>query len=144
MLWQDNQTHWRSISSKIWFAQASPCSSTRYSPTHSTKWSLKVPLISWWSMSGDMISWMSACRTLWVNGWRGQYQSQHPNYWALYTLTKISSSTPYSSHSRFRSRVSINNSVNAHVQWPAWWPSRSCVLAMHLWSVALANIVMHL
>ena len=50
----------RSISSNISFAHASPCSSTKYSPIHITRWSLKVPLMTWWRRSGVRISWMSA------------------------------------------------------------------------------------
>ena len=66
--WLYYNTYRRSMSSKISFARVWPCSSTRYSPTHVTRWSLNVPLISWCKRSGERISCMSAHGKLNVNG----------------------------------------------------------------------------
>ena len=58
-----------SMSSNISFAWDIPCSSMKYSPTQVTKWSLKVPLINWWRISGVIISWMSARGKSFVKGY---------------------------------------------------------------------------
>lgn len=62
-------THRRSISWIISRPRASPCSSIKYSLTHDTRWSLKVPLMTWWSKSGHNSMWMSARGNSHVNGY---------------------------------------------------------------------------
>ena len=49
-------THRRSISASISFACVFPWTFSRYSVTHSTRWSLNVPLMTWWRRSGDRSS----------------------------------------------------------------------------------------
>ena len=67
-------THRRSISCIYGKEPASPCSSTRYSSTQVTRWSLKVPLISWCKISGVRRVWMSARGKLWVKDYCDSYQ----------------------------------------------------------------------
>jgi hypothetical protein len=45
--WEAGGPHRRSISSKIESRFVLPCSRSRCSHTHSTRWSLKTPLMSW-------------------------------------------------------------------------------------------------
>ena len=65
--------HLRSMSWIISSPWAFPCWRIKYSSTHDTRWSLKTPLMSWWSISGVISSWISACGKPWVNGWGGNY-----------------------------------------------------------------------
>ena len=53
----------------ISFAWLSPCICTRYFQINSTRWSLKVPLITWCSKSSDIISWISAHGKSFVKGY---------------------------------------------------------------------------
>ena len=65
------------MSSRISFARALPWVMTRYSPTHVTRWSLKVPLMTWWSKSGASNSWISALGKPFVNGWKCNVNGMH-------------------------------------------------------------------
>ena len=47
------------MSAMIMSTWHSPWVTTRYLPTHVTRWSLKLPLRSWWRRSGAIRSWMS-------------------------------------------------------------------------------------
>lgn len=80
-------TNHLSMSSMIAFTRASPCSSYRYSFTDITKWSLKVPLMTWWSKSGVRSSWISAQANPCVQGFKGG-QIKLDYLW--YRLTTIS------------------------------------------------------
>lgn len=62
-------TYRRSMSSRILSASALLWVWTRYFSTQSTKWSLNLPLMSWWRISGESISWMSAHGKSLVNGY---------------------------------------------------------------------------
>ena len=66
-------THLRSISWMIFSAWDFPCWRIRYSSIHDMRWSLKTPLMSWWSISGVISSWISARGKPWVNGWGDDY-----------------------------------------------------------------------
>ena len=57
---QEKNSYRLSMSTQISFERASPCSNKRYSSIQVTKWSLNVPLMSWWRRSGARSSWMSA------------------------------------------------------------------------------------
>ena len=59
-----------SISSKTWAATLFEWRALMYAVTHSTKWSLKHPLMSWWRMSGAISWWISARGKSFVNGYR--------------------------------------------------------------------------
>ena len=62
-----------SMSSNTVAAPALPYSSTRNFSTQVTKWSLKVPLMTWWRMSGAISSCMSARGKSFVNGYRTKF-----------------------------------------------------------------------
>ena len=64
-------TYRQSISAKISFTSAFPWVSSRYLVTHSTRWSLKAPMINWWRMSGSKSQRMLARGNLAVNGYHG-------------------------------------------------------------------------
>lgn len=86
-------TYWRSMSSMISFTLAFPWVRMRYSLTHVMIWSLKVPLMTWWSKSGDKSSWISAHGKYCVNGWytiRDRSNlSMHVTYFDISTDTKF-------------------------------------------------------
>lgn len=72
---EKKNTYWQSISAKISFASVFPW--TRYFVTHSTRWSLKVPLINWWRMLGAKSKWMLAQGNLSVNSYHSTTVSVH-------------------------------------------------------------------
>ena len=61
--------HCLSISLRISLACAWPCIKTRYFLTQVTRWSLKTPLMSWCSRSGEIILWISAWGKSFVKGY---------------------------------------------------------------------------
>ena len=67
------------MSSRISNAAFFLCVTYRYFMIHSTRWSLKTPLISWWSRSGASNSWMSARGNECVNGYTVLHQTKHQN-----------------------------------------------------------------
>jgi len=62
------ETHWWSISESIVVACDFPCNLTRYCSTHSMRWFLNIPLMTWWSKSGEISWWMLAWGKFAVNG----------------------------------------------------------------------------
>ena len=65
-VWQMNQVdiltkapYQRSMLASRSFAPAALYLSSRYFPTHSTRWSLNAPFTSWWRMSGVSSWWIS-------------------------------------------------------------------------------------
>ena len=61
-------TYRRSMSSRISLAFAGPWVSSKYSPTHVTRWSLNTPLMIWWRRSIEINSLISARGNWSVNG----------------------------------------------------------------------------
>ena len=83
--------YWWSISSKISCPFTSPCSSTKYSPIQVTRWSLNVPLITWWRISPQTPLWISAQGKSFVNSWEWvQISIVRVVKWSLATYDKIS------------------------------------------------------
>ena len=62
-------TNLSSISSSIKDPLTRLCVSLRYSSTHVMRWSLNVPLMTWWRRSGERSSYISARGKLVVKGW---------------------------------------------------------------------------
>lgn len=126
--------HRWSISSIMASAAVVPCTCLRYSPIHSTRWSLNVPLISWWSKSGAISSWMSARGKECVNGCKESYVrfsfTPVPIYWVEHTT--ISSRIPYSSQSISGSKCLMRKSVFSCVRQWLCGSSRLLDFASHL------------
>ena len=94
--------------------RAVPCSKMRYSLIQATKWSLKVPLISWCSKSGVRSSWMSARGNSNVKGCKvvkGRPELNNLSYRKIGRRTTMSLRNPKSSHRIPGSKVLIKNSV---------------------------------
>ena len=82
-----------SMLSMISFALASLWVRMRYSLTHAMMWSLKLPLMTWWSKSGNKRSWISAHGKCCMNGWyairdRSNF-SMHVTYFDIGMDTKF-------------------------------------------------------
>ncbi len=124
------------MSSRICFAAASPWTCTRYWPTQETRWSLNVPLISWWSKSGDRSSCMSAWGKPWVKGCSKKSPKMHelPHYNNYKTEVHTTTSVwiPYLSHNMPGLKVLIRKSVFSCQHWCEPTPSKSLGLALYL------------
>ena len=121
-----------SISSIIALALTSPCSSYRYSFTHMTKWSLNVPLITWWSKSGVRRSWMSAQGNPWVNSCQNSVSKCTLQILVMIVLTNISACTLKSVQRIPGSQVLIRKSVVVWVHCHAPGASSFSGQAVHL------------
>lgn len=104
-----------------------------YFCTHSTKWSLNVPLISWWSRSGANSSWISARLKSFV---KGCYLQGSISYYIEKNnsdRTTTSETIPNFSHKSRTTHPWINISVSSRVRGSSdSWPSRSFAFPWHL------------
>ena len=73
--WYLKDAHCWSSSAIFFFASAPVLFCLIYCSTHATRWSLNVPLISWWRTSGVIISCMSA----WGNWNKNGYEKNQLN-----------------------------------------------------------------
>ena len=101
--------HRRSISAKISFALVLPWTCSRYFVTHSTKWSLKVPLINWCKISGASRRYMVAHGNPSVKG----YKRWGLNMSVERVYTLMSASIPHSSHRAALENASLNASARS-------------------------------
>jgi len=86
----------QSISSRIAWALDLWCFFLMYVMTQLTRWSLNVPLISWWSRSGVITSYMLAWGKCSVNGYRGLEVRWHRVVHEMKVWTKTFPTIPYS------------------------------------------------
>ena len=111
------QSYHLSMSSRIWFAHACPCVFMMYLPTQETRWSLKVPLISWWSKSGAINWWISARGKSFVNDYASDASQSdridEPTK-CQWLHTTRSPTRPYSSHIMPSSNSLMSASVCSH------------------------------
>ena len=119
--------HHRSISAKISFALLLPWMSLRYFVTHSTKWSLNIPLINWCKISGASNRYMLARRNPLVKGCKRWVLKMSVK--RIYTL--ISTSIPHSSHRAVKENASLNALARSRKR-GAPSPSKSFGNAVHL------------
>lgn len=133
--WKRKWAYRRSISSRIRFASVRPWTDNRYFSTQETRWSLKVPLMSWWRMSGVIRWWMSARGKSFVKGYLLDVSSR--NQLNNEKRTTISPTRPYSSQRTPNSSSLTSSSVWSRDRRPPP-PSRSFWWAVHLITTRLA------
>ena len=129
--WVDSDCYLWSTSSRILFAPFVPWVRFKYSSTQVTRWSLKVPLIIWWRISGKTSSWISVHGKSLVNGCGNKCIScsnnnENPEH------TTIWPTTPYSFHSLPSSHAQTISSVCSKQHCMASLPSRLALFAIHL------------
>lgn len=127
--WKKKWAYRRSISSRIRLACVLPWTDNRYFSTQETRWSLKVPLMSWWRMSGVISEWMSAREKSFVKGYLLDVSSR--NRLIMKRHTTISPTRPYSSQRTPSSSSLTTSSVWSRDLRPPP-PSRLFWWAVHL------------
>ena len=131
-------TYRRSMSSMISFALASPWVRMRYSLTHITMWSLKVPLMTWWSKSGDKSSWICARGKYCVNGWYAirdrSNLSMHVTYFDISTDTKFFPENTW---------IKTFDQESCLLMWPPTWSQYIQVFGLGFASIMSHKYLLH-